>query len=126
MPYRPGHSVSHRLVDRIRDKPVLQSLPHMDSPVNRRDIESPTPIEEFSVANQSVTAVREAFGAGVAERRCDLRPKQNLSVIVVDRFPQLFDEAVPKVFGGEAEAGVHEPEARPETQREGSAERVDF
>src|SRR4029078_2752537 len=94
-PYRAGTSVSHRLVYRIRDKPCAQSLPHMDSPVDRGDAESPTPIEELSVANQSVTAPPEALGAGAAERRCDLQPKENLSVIVVDRFPQLFDEAVP-------------------------------
>ena len=63
MPYRSRHSVSHVLVDGSRHKEIIQSLPHVDSPFDSCHVESPTPIEEFGVANQPVATLSEAFGA---------------------------------------------------------------
>jgi hypothetical protein len=63
MPYRSWHSVGHRLVDGIRYESIVQSLPHVDWPLDLRHVESPTPVEEFSVADQPVAAMSEAFGA---------------------------------------------------------------
>src|SRR6476660_5752417 len=92
MPYRTGHSVGHRLVDGIRYKSIVESLPHVDSPFDCCHVESPTPVEEFSVANQPVRTVSEAFCACVAEVGRDLGPKQNLSVVFVEAVLHLFDE----------------------------------
>src|SRR5262245_57796815 len=78
------HLVGHRLVDGVRHQLVVQSLPHMDTPFDGRDVESPTTIEEFGIANQTVTAVREAFGERIEERGFDVRSKQDLAVVVVD------------------------------------------
>src|SRR6185436_14497409 len=111
MPYRSRHSLGHRLVDRIRYQSIVESLPYVDSPVERRDVESPTPIEEFSVAHQPVGTVCKAFGACVGEGRCDLGPKQDLPVVVVDGFSQLFDETPAEVLCGYADGRVHEAEA---------------
>jgi hypothetical protein len=63
MPYRSRHSVGHLLVDGIRHESIVQSLPHVDWPFDLRHVESPTPIEEFSVADKPVGTVSEAFGA---------------------------------------------------------------
>ena len=86
MPHRTGHSVSHRFVDGIRDKPIVESLPHVDPPLDCGHVESPSPVEKFSVADQPVGTVSETFCACVAEVGRDLGPKQNLSVIVVEGF----------------------------------------
>ncbi len=67
MPDRTGHRVGDGLVDGIRNQLVVQSLPHVDRSLDLCDVESPLPIEQFSVADQSVGAVGEAFGARVAE-----------------------------------------------------------
>src|SRR4029077_13623284 len=102
MPYRCWHSVSDGLVDGIRYKSVIESLPHMDSTFDGRDVESPAPIEEFSVANQPVGTVCEAFCARLGEGGFDIRSKQDLAVVVVDGFPQLLGKACAEVFGGDA------------------------
>src|SRR5258707_2660535 len=126
MPYRTGHSVGHRFVDGIRYKPIIESLPHVDSPLDCCHVESPTPVEEFSVANVSAATLSEAFGACVAEVGSNLRPKQNLSVVIVDGASRLFDEGSAEVFGGDAEARVHEAKGGFETLRQSSPQRVDF
>src|SRR5262245_48123794 len=126
MPYRSRHSVSHRFVDRSRYQSIIHSLPHVDSPFDCSHVESPTPIEEFSVANQPVTTLGEAFGACFAEGGLEIRLKQKLSVVVVDGFPQLFDVSPVEVFGGYAKGRVHEAEARFKMQGEESPQRVDF
>ncbi len=62
MPHRAGHCVGHGLVDRVRDEKIVQSLPQVDRPLYLLHVESPTPVEEFSVADQAVGTVGEAFG----------------------------------------------------------------
>ena len=84
------------------------------------------PVEEFSVADQAVGTMGEAFGAGIAERGGDLRSKQNLLVVVVDAVTHLLDEAFAEVLRGETERRVHEAEAGCEAQCESSAQRVDL
>jgi hypothetical protein len=51
MPDRSRHLVSHLFVDGSRDKAIIHSLPDVDSPFDFSHVESPTPIEEFTVAN---------------------------------------------------------------------------
>ena len=84
MPYRSRHSVSNHFVDGSRYKSIIQSLPHVDSPFDCCHVESPTPIEEFTVANEPVAALSEAFGACFAEGGFEVRLKQNPSIVVVD------------------------------------------
>jgi hypothetical protein len=120
MPYRSRHSVSHLFVDGSRYKSIIHSLPHVDSPFDSCHVESPTPIEEFTVANQTVATLREALGACLAEGGFEIRLKQNLSIVIVDGFPQLFDEGPAEVFGGHAKGRVRVAEAGFKTQCEGS------
>ena len=63
MPYRSWHSVGYCLIDGIRYESIVQPLPHVDRPFDIRHVESPTPIEEFSVADEPVAAMSKAFGA---------------------------------------------------------------
>ena len=121
MPYRSWHSVGHRLVDGIRYESIVESLPHVDWPFDLRHVESPTPIEEFSITDEPVAAMGDAFGARVTEGSSDSGAQQNLSIVVVDSVPHLFDEGVAEVFGGDAKGRVHEAEAGFETQCEGSS-----
>jgi hypothetical protein len=51
-------------------------LPRVDPPLDRPHVESPTPAEEFAIANQTVTAMSEAFGGHFAEDRLDIGLKQ--------------------------------------------------
>src|SRR5258708_40057391 len=126
MPYRRGHSVGHRFVDGIGYKPIVESLPHVDSLFDCCHVESPTPVEEFSVANEPVATVSEAFGACVGESTSNLGPEQDLSVVIVEGASRLVDEGSAEVFGGDAEARVHETKCGFETQRESAPHRVDF
>ena len=126
MPYRSRHSVSHRFIDGSRYKPIIHSLPHVDSPFDCSHVESPTPIEQFSVANQPVATLSEAFGACFAEGDFETRLKQNLSIVIVDGFPQSFDVGPVEVFGGDAKGRVHEAEARLKMQGEEPPQRVDL
>jgi hypothetical protein len=112
MPDRARHLVSHLFVDVSRDKSIIHPLPHMDSPFNCSHIEIPTSIEELTVANQPVATLSKAFGAHFAEGGFEIRLKQNLSIVVVNGFPQLFDVGLAEVFGGHAKRRVHEAEAR--------------
>src|SRR5262245_33649276 len=91
VPYRSRHSVSHLFVDGSRHEPIIQSLPHVDLPLDRSHVESPAPIEELTVANQPVAPLSEAFGACFAEGGFEIRLKQNPSIVVVHGFPQLLD-----------------------------------
>src|SRR5262245_13142677 len=116
MPYRSWHSISHRLVDGRRDESIIQPLPHVHPPLDCSHVERPIPIEQLAVANQPVAALSEAFGACIAEGGLEIRAKQNLSIVIVDGIPQLFDEGRAEVLGGHAEGCVHEAEARLETK----------
>ena len=126
MPYRSRHSVSHRLVDGSRYKSIIHSLPHVDSPFDCSHVESPVPIEKFTVENEPVATLSEAFGACFAEGGFEIRLKQNLSIVVVDGFPQLLDVGPAEMFGGYANGRVHQAEARFEMQCEKSPQRIDF
>src|SRR5678815_615107 len=98
MPYRSGHSVGHRLIDGVRYQAIIQSLPHVDAPFDRRHIERPTPIEKSTVLNQPVASLSEAFGACLAEGGFEIGLKENLSIIVVHGLPQLLDVGAAEVF----------------------------
>ncbi|MCI0736191.1 MAG: hypothetical protein L0Y50_07960 [Beijerinckiaceae bacterium] len=124
MPYRSGHSVSHSLVDGSRYKPIIHSLPHVNAPFDCCHVESPTPVEEFSVAHEPLATSSEAFGACVAEGGFEIQSKQNMPIVIVDGFPQLFGEGPTKVFGAYPKGRVHEAEARFKPQCEGSPQRV--
>lgn len=87
MPHRPGHLVGHLLVDGVRDKSIIQSLPHVDAPFDSAHVESPAPLEELAVANQPLAPLREALGAGFGEGRLEARSLDDLSIVVVDGFP---------------------------------------
>ena len=92
MPYRSRHSVGHRLVDGFRDKPIIQTLPHVDPTFDRCNVERPTPVEELTIANESVRTMSEAFGACFAEVGFEIRSNQDLSIVVVDGLQQLLEE----------------------------------
>jgi hypothetical protein len=62
VPYRSWHSVRHRLVDGVRHESIVKPLPHVNWAFDLRHVESPTPIEEFSIADEPVAAMSEAFG----------------------------------------------------------------
>src|SRR5262245_31330417 len=126
MPDRSRHSVRHRFVDGGRYESIVHSLPHVDSPFDCCHVESPTPIEELTVANQPVATLSEAFGACFAEGDLEIRLKQNLSIVVVDSFPQFFDVGPAEVLGGYAKGRVHEAEARFKMQGEEPPQRIDF
>ena len=103
------------LVDGIRYKSIIQTLPHVDPTADRCNVESPVPIEEFTIANQPVSTMSEAFGACFAEGGFEIRLNQDLSIVIVDGFQQLFEEGPVEVFGGDAKGCVHQSEARRET-----------
>src|SRR5262245_34687569 len=126
MPDRSRHSVSDGLVDERRNKPIIQSLPHVDPPFDCSNVESPIPIEELAVANQPVAALGEAFGAHFAEGGFEARSKQNLSIVIVDGFPHFLDVGFAEVLGGDAKGRVHEAEAGFKMQCEKSPQRVGF
>jgi hypothetical protein len=60
MPHHSGHLVCHRFVDGVRYESIILSLPHVDSSFDGGLVESPTPIEEFSVTDQPVGTLSES------------------------------------------------------------------
>ena len=124
VPCRSRHPVRYLVVDGNRHKQVIRALPHMHSPLDCRHVEGPASIKKFGILNQSVAALREAFGTTFTEGVFDTRLEQNPPVVVVDRFQQLFEEGLAEVFGGQADGCVHETKAGFEMQREESSQRV--
>ena len=98
----------------------------MNRPLDLFDVESTTSVKKFSVAHQAIGTVGEAFGTGLSEALGNVGSTEDLLVVVVEAAPHLFDERGREAFGGETEAGVHQPEAGREAQGEVSAERIDL
>ena len=118
------HSVSDRLVDGIRDQPIVQPLPHVDAALDRRNVEGPTPIKEFAVANEPAGTMGEAFRRCRAQGGFETGPTKDLLVVLTEGVAQLLEVGAREAFGGDAERRIHQPEGRRETQREGSAHSV--
>ena len=118
MPYRSRHSVGHRLVDGIRYKSIIQTLPHVDPTADRCNVESPVPVEEFTIANEPVRTMSEAFGACFAEGTSASSPQlsktrvaQRVSHTVGDPF-QVRAVAEAALLANSAMAAVHADERR--------------
>ena len=70
---------------------------------------------------------RDALDVVLARNRLhDARLKQDLSIVVVDGFPQILDVGLAEVFGDEANGRIHEAKAGFKMQGEESSQCVDL
>jgi hypothetical protein len=124
MPRGSRHLIGHLLVDHRRYKPVIKSLPEVNAPFDSANIKTPGLIEPFSIANQTLTSLGEAFGSRFAEGCCEVWSLHDLLVVGVDGLQQSLDVGRTGMHSRSAQCRIHQAEARQEAQGRKATQRM--